>query len=85
MSNFSFIESVYIILSLMLTEGLNTDSQQLATLAGDESGRWKKTNKTRMQKTVSVLSGTEGCWTFSEFTILTYPSSDTHVALNQSH
>lgn len=50
MSNFSFIESVYIILSLMLTEGLNTDSQQLTTLAGDESGRWKK-KQTRMQKT----------------------------------
>lgn len=42
MSYFSFVVSVYVILSLRLTEGLNTDSQQLTALAGDKSGRWKK-------------------------------------------
>lgn len=85
MSNFSFTVSVYIILSLMLTKGLNTESQQLNHFGRRWIREMEKNKQTRMQKTVSVPSGTQGCWTFSEFTILTYPSSDTRVALNQSH
>lgn len=45
----------------------------------------RKNKQTRMQKPVSVRSGTDGCWTFSEFTIVANPSSHTCIPLNQSH